>query len=163
MSDSQKAVEESYDVFIVYTMCDLAIEDQVEDILKGQGLRVTSQKDDDKFKPGQSIFHQVTQIIESSTVTLIILTSESYQNNWILLETILAAEKSIREGKMALRVLYKDLEEHQINKLKKGLLEKVPDMAIDKGPAWERKLVDFVKGTISCITFLNPFAHNDNF
>ena len=144
MSDVPEQVQKKYDVFMVYTDSDKDLAIHVERSLKKKDLSVISQLDPTAFPEGTPIFDNVTKHLDSSSKTLIILTEKSYKNSWIHLETILSAEKSIKEGKMMLRVLVRDLSKKRIEFLKMGLLEKVPIITFNVSNEWETDLHEFV-------------------
>ena len=112
-------------------------------------MKITFHKDPHSpfFQVGQSCYENMFNAIENSDTTLVYLTEEALNSGYVCLEIMLALEKTQRIGKMCLHLIAENLNEDEINKLKHGLLARVPHILVDTTQQnWEDELVKKLKG-----------------
>ena len=120
-------------MFLIYAGKDEETVKEIYDGLQGQGLRCAAQFDTETFSPGKPIMATIEQLIRVSEKTVLVLTKNALESNWISLEIILALEQSQQrtDQDLALRLLLVDTDEKSGKDLKIGLLADIPDRFLD--------------------------------
>ena len=138
-----------YEAFLAYSSKDEEAAKILWKSLK-ETMKITFHKDPDSpfFQGGQSCYENMYNAIENSDTTLVYLTEAALNSGYVCLEMMLALEKTQRIGKVCLHFLIaENLKEDEINKLKHGLLARVPHIHVDTTQQnWEDELVKKLKG-----------------
>lgn len=121
-----------YGVFLVHSEEDIGIAKHIYAELSSK-FKCVAQFDEKAFVPGKPVFHRITELIEKSWRTLLLLTENSKKSTWVNLETILALEHSQyrADKEVPLRVVFVGIKKEEISILKGGYHTDEEDLLVD--------------------------------
>ncbi|XP_045200282.2 uncharacterized protein LOC123554296 [Mercenaria mercenaria] len=137
-------------VFLVFKSSDIDKISHVASALRSYSIRCIYDNNDHKVFPiGQIVFKSIVEGIENSEKTLLLLSRNSIDSTWVLLETVLALEQSKKRNELTLRIVLNGVNEHDIPFLKREFLASVPHRTLDfNKEGWEERLANYVKEDI---------------
>ena len=119
--------EEHYDVFIVHSSENNALAKRINDGLMKQKLKTFAHyKEGGLFGIGKPIVEGIKDAVAKSRIVLVLLTPQAIKSNWVTLELLLSAEKSVGSGEMCIRLVLHDVTEEELKKEKLMDLETIP-------------------------------------
>ncbi|XP_053404237.1 stimulator of interferon genes protein-like [Mercenaria mercenaria] len=133
------------DVFLVFKS-NTADEKKVRKIASELKKKNLSCESHEAFTPGCPVVTNIVNCIENSKTTLLLLSKESINSSWVLLETILALEQSKCSDRLILKIVLEGVCESDVKFLKKDLLASVPHFQLDfSDDGWGDQLATYVK------------------
>ncbi|XP_053404231.1 uncharacterized protein LOC123554295 [Mercenaria mercenaria] len=143
--------EQEYDVFLVHSSEDNYTAHQINKGLKHEGFNTYAHyKEGVEFPAGRPVFDNIIHAVKQSKIILILLTKNAMKSHWVTFEVLMGLEKSHRENKMCVRLVFQGVSETERKEFKKGAFHWIPDVIIDfNKDTWMKDLADKLREDVT--------------